>query len=416
MKQYGVIESCQSCEGGPLIPVLFLGYLPPVNTLRPLQAGAAEETTYPAEMVFCRNCKLAQLRYAVPSEILFPPDYPYTSGTTKILRDNFSELSDEATAVLALEKSSLIVDIGSNDGTLLKNFAQKGHPVAGIEPSLAARLAEAQGIPTVMRFFDARSAADVREKYGIARVVTATNVFAHILDVHTLIKNISALMDVDGVFISESHYLGDLVSTLQYDTIYHEHLRYYSLTSLKHLLERRGLRIFRVKRIPTHGGSIRVYASRSSRYSIDPSVEALLQQEATGGVATEEWIPAFRDKVVRSKLDFYALVASLRAGERRIYGIGAPSRASTLITYLGLDDGILSCVLEVSNSKKLNKFIPGKAIPIVDENRLYQDQPEFALLLSWHIAEELCANLKKRGFKGDFIVPLPSPRIIRHGG
>jgi hypothetical protein len=222
------------------------------------------------------------------------------------------------------------------------------------------------------------------------------------------------MMAEDGIFISESHYLLDLTDTLQYDTIYHEHLRYYSLTSLNYLLEQHGLRVFYAKRIPTHGGSIRVYASRSEKYVADSSVDLILHEEAGTGIASDKWIPDFRQRVLRSKLELYELLARLKKDGVRIYGIGAPSRASTLINYVGLDDGLLECVLEIQGSQKIGKDIPGTKIPVLEESKLYADQPEFVLLLSWHIAPELCRNLKMRGFIGDFIVPLPKPWVIRN--
>jgi hypothetical protein len=223
---------------------------------------------------------------------------------------------------------------------------------------------------------------------------------------------IAHLVGDDGVFISESHYLVDLVDTLQYDTIYHEHLRYYSLTSLKYLLNMHGFNVFHVKRIPTHGGSIRVYATRAQGVTPDASVAATLQAEAAAGFAAHSWIPAFRDRVLQSKLELYEMLAQLKRGNARVYGIGAPSRASTLLTYVGLGSGVLDCVMELSRSKKLNKFMPGTNIPVLDEARLYVEQPEYVLLLSWHIADEMCANLRKHGYRGDFIVPLPKPCIV----
>jgi len=232
--------------------------------------------------------------------------------------------------------------------------------------------------------------------------------------VHQVVDLIEEVMAEDGIFISESHYVLDLIDTLQYDTIYHEHLRYYSLTSLKNLLYMHGFRVFHVKRIPTHGGSIRVYSSKSERYGIDSSVGALLDDELKAGIISDLWIDGFRNRVVRSKLELYELLARLRKDGARIYGIGAPSRASTLINYVGLDDSLLDCVLEIQGSQKIGKYLPGTKIPVLEESKLYSDQPEFVLLLSWHITDELCRNLKLRGYKGEFISPLPKPRVIRN--
>jgi SAM-dependent methyltransferase len=411
---YGPIAACQTCGERDLRPVLFLGYLPPVNTMRRIGTLLDAETAYPAEVVVCRRCHLVQLTYAVDPSILFPPDYPYTSGSTRILRENFANLYQECSQRLGLRKDALVLDIGSNDGTLLSNFAAAGHRVLGIEPSLTAKIAQERGIPTLMTFF-ARDAVDrALREHGHPQVVTATNVFAHIHGVGELLENIERLVGEDSVFISESHYLGSLVETLQYDTIYHEHLRYYSLTSLRNLLATRGFRVFHVSKIPTHGGSIRVYASKSPKRTADPSVERLLAEESASGLTSGAWIEEFRRRITRSKLRLYELLAKLKAGGSAIYGIGAPSRASTLVNYVGLDDGIMECVLEIKGSLKIGKYMPGTKIPISEESKLYADQPPYVLLLSWHIADELCRNLKRRGYRGDFIVPLPEPRVVQN--
>lgn len=411
MASYGPIGNCQVCDAKDPQSVLFLGYLPGVNTMRPVDSLLDEEASYPAEMRYCRRCHLVQLGFAVDPAILFPPDYPYTSGTTRILRENFAELYQESSRLLGLKKEDLVVDIGSNDGTLLSNFAA-AHRVAGIEPSLTGKLAEARQIPTLMAFFNRESADEVIARHGQPALVTATNVFAHIHHVHDLVDNVVRLIGDRGVFISESHYLLPLVETLQYDTIYHEHLRYYSLNSLEHLLEMHGLHVFYAKRIPTHGGSIRVYASKDPSRVRDASVDRILAEEGAAGLMSDRWIPGFRARALESKLALYELLARIKHDDKRIFGVGAPSRASTLINYVGLDDGILDCVVEVTNSKKLNKYIPGTVIPVLDEAKLYAEQPDYAMLLSWHIADELCQNLQRQGFRGSFVVPLPTPRII----
>jgi hypothetical protein len=215
----------------------------------------------------------------------------------------------------------------------------------------------------------------------------------------------------DGVFISESHYLLSLIETLQYDTVYHEHLRYYSLHSLKYLLEKHGLEIIHAKQIPTHGGSIRVYASRKGKYAVKDTVVKLLEKEKNIVVGKEKLLE-FKDKVIISKLEIHSLLLDIKKQEKKIYGIGAPSRASTLINYIGIDDGIMDYVMEIKGSHKIGKYIPGTLIPVVEESKLYEDQPDYALMLSWHIADELMPKLREKGFKGKFIVPLTNPKII----
>jgi SAM-dependent methyltransferase len=408
----GPVESCQICGNAPLLSALFLGFLPPVNTMRRLGAPADSEPWHPAELLVCPRCHLSQIGYVVDPAVLFPPDYPYTSGSTRVLRENFAELRHEAASLLELDADDLVVDIGSNDGTLLANFAEAGHRVLGIEPTQAGELARARGIETMTAFFDGGTAARIRSDAGPAKLVTAANVFAHIPDIHDVVDAIGDLLADDGVFVSESGYFREIVETLQYDTIYHEHLRYYTVTSLEALFARHDFRIFHAKRIPTHGGSIRVYATRSDRYESQASVTGLLDEEAAAGLADESWVVGFRERVSQSKLDLYALLRELKAGGERVYGIGAPSRASTLVNYVGLDDSILDCVLEISTSRKLDKYMPGTAIPVLDEQKLYHDQPAYALLLSWHIADELAHNLRRNGYRGTFVVPLPEPRLL----
>jgi hypothetical protein len=407
----GPITACQICGAAGLRSALFLGFLPPVNSMRALGAPADAEPWFPAELLVCPRCHLAQLGYAVDPPILFPPEYPYTSGSTRVLRENFADLYREAHSRAGLGGDDLIVDIGSNDGTLLSNFAEGGHRVVGIEPTDTGELARERGIPTLQAYFDLGTAEKVLHEYGQPRLVTAANVFAHIPDVHAVVEAVERLVGTDAYFVTESHYLGDLIETLQYDTIYHEHLRYYSVTSIVALLDAHGFKVVHVKRIPTHGGSIRVYATKADE-AVDASVEQILEEEGRRGLADESWVGDFRRRVLETKLDLLALLRDLKQEGARIYGIGAPSRASTLVNFVGLDDGIVDCVLEISSSKKLDKYLPGTAIPVVDEQKLYDDQPEYALLLSWHIADELRENLVRKGFRGGFIVPLPEPRVV----
>ena len=213
-----------------------------------------------------------------PSD-LFPAEYPYTSGTTRILRENFAELYRECISLLQPGSDDLVVDIGSNDGTLLSNF-KDNHRVHGIEPTGMGKLAGERGIPTTIAFFGKETAQHVLNEQGPAAIVTATNVFAHMENIHEIVEAILLLLGDNGVFISESHYLMSLIETLQYDTVYHEHMRYYSLTSLKNLLAIHGLEVFHAKRIPTHGGSIRVYAARKGARQQQPAVDAILDEEA----------------------------------------------------------------------------------------------------------------------------------------
>ncbi len=406
-----LVRRCQICDNESLRSVFFLGYLPPVNRMHVIGERPFEEGFFPAEWLFCPRCQLVQLGLIVDKNVLFPPEYPYSSGTTKILRENFAEMPREVQSLFPLRADDLVVDVGSNDGTLLGNFRDGGHRVHGIEPTDMGRLANQRGIPTTIAFMGRDVAQQVVKAHGPAAVVTATNVFAHMEDIHEVIESILLLLADDGLFISESHYLMSLLETVQYDTIYHEHLRHYSLTSLQYLLNMHGLEVVHARRIPTHGGSIRVYAARRGRRKAQPSVAAMLAEEARANL-DEKALDVFRRNVIASKLELLAMLAGIKAKNHRVFGISAPSRASTLITYVGLDEGILDCVVEIKGSHKIGKYMPGTLIPVLEESRLFADQPEYALLLSWHIAEELIPKLRDKGFAGKFIIPLPRPRVV----
>ena len=402
------IDRCQISGAKDLKTILSLGYLPPVNKLKKINSSLYEDVFYPSELMYSQSSKLVQLSTIVNKEILFPKEYPYTSSTTRILRENFKELYEDCKKIINISSKDLIIDIGSNDGNLLNNF-KKYHQVLGITPEKIGKIAIKNGIRTLIRYFDKNTSKLVLKKFGKAKIITATNVFAHIENVNLLMKNLLRILKDDGVFISESHYLASLIKTNQYDTIYHEHLRYYSLTSLKYLFNKYDMEIIHAKKINTHGGSIRVYAAKKNKFKINNSFRKILNYEKN--FLNWNTFRNFKKKVVDSKLKLYSILKKLKNNNKKIYGIGAPSRASTLINYVGLDENIIDCVLEIDGSYKIGNYIPGKKIPILSENKLYNDPPDYLILFSWHIASELKFNLKKKGFKGKFIIPLPHPII-----
>jgi hypothetical protein len=229
--------------------------------------------------------------------------------------------------------------------------------------------------------------------------------------VHAIVEGILDLLAPDGVFISESHYLIGLLDTLQYDTVYHEHLRYYSLNSLANLLQMHGLEVFHARPIPSHGGSIRVYAARRGARPVNDSVADMIAGEPRGE-AMRERLKAFRTDVMMSKLRLLAMIRDFKEKGARICGISAPSRASTLVNYVGLDEALIDYVCEITGSLKIGKCMPGTSIPVVEESRLFADQPDCAIIFSWHIADELAPKLRAKGFRGKLVTPLPVPREL----
>ena len=268
-----------------------------------------------------------------------------------------------------------------------------------------------RGIPTLKRYFGVEVAREVKREHGPASVVTAANCFAHIEDVHAIVDGIVEMLKDDGVFISELHYLIGLLDTLQYDTIYHEHLRYYSLASLKHLLEMHDLEVFHARPIPSHGGSIRVYAARRGSHTVQDSVRRMLAAEPRGEAMAKR-LASFRRDVVLSKLRLLSMLRDLKEKGARIAGISAPSRASTLVNYVGLDEGIIDYVCEIPGSLKIGKYMPGTRSRWWTRRKLFADQPDCAVIFSWHIADELAPKLKAKGFRGQLITPLPVPRML----
>jgi len=409
MKNFKYIKKCQVSGSKKLKKILSLGSIPFVNDTHKINSNNLMTISAPLELYYCPTSKLVQLNIEVDKKILFPKSYPYTSSTTKILRENFSRLRNQIDKNNFLKKNDLIIDIGSNDGNLLSNFKDR-YKVLGVTPENIGKIAIKKGIPTIIDYFDTPVVTKINKKYGKAKIITATNVFAHINEVNKLIKNIKRCLVEDGVFISESHYLLPLIETNQYDTIYHEHLRYYSLTSLNYLFSMHQLEIFKAEKIDTHGGSIRIYAARKKIYKIDASVKRIKNNEKN----LEKKLLNFKDRVLNSKLEFYNLLTRIRKNKKnlKIAGISAPSRSTTLINYLGLDENIIECIFEVKGSKKIGMYLPGTKIKIIEEKIQNLKEYQYLLIFSWHIQKDIIKVLRKKGYKGKFIIPLPEPKVI----
>ena len=408
---FKTLQACQGCGSSNLAAVLSLGTVPPVNRMARCEDGPQPHMRYPLSLVRCENCDLVQLGQVVDPSIVFPADYPYTSGSTAALCANFEDLRREAIDLDLVGPGDLVVDVGSNDGTLLRCFRDAGCQVLGIEPTDVADVANERGIPTVKQRLERRVAIDVRKTHGVAKLVAMTNCFAHVEDVHDVIDSVRYQLLAGGgigTFVTESHYLPSLLDSGQYDAIYHEHLRYYSLRSLQTLFAAHNMEIFRTKFIPTHGGSIRVYATRQGYRRIDHDVEKMILLESAGDDLTNQ-LRSFVELVKRTKLDLLEMLCAEKIKGKQIVGIGAPSRASTLISYVGIDRTMLDYVCETPGSLKIGRYMPGTEIPVVDEARLYEEQPDFALLLAWHLADELIEKIRAKGYRGEFIVPLPVP-------
>jgi hypothetical protein len=367
---------------------------------------------YPHDMLRCEACGLAQLGITAPSEEVFGLSYPYTSSTTRALRENFADLATEANALIGLSPEDLVIDIGGNDGNLLSNFVGKQR-VLNVTPENIGKLGEERGIPHFQDYWDKTTAMAAVAAHGKAKLITATNVFAHITDPHAFVAAVLDALTDDGVFLIEAQYIGDLLRGVQYDHIYVEHQMWWSLDTLRALLKQHGLVVPFARTIDSHGGSIRIYACRPDHArAIAEKATAFRARALYDDYIEPRDFDVFAQRVAESKVKLWALLASIKAMGGRIYGIGAPSRAATLVNYCGIDHNILDCIVEVRGSHKIGRLMPGTSIPVVDEERLYRDAPEFALLLNHHIAPEMIRNVRAKGYAGKFVKPLPVAEVV----
>jgi len=408
----GHLETCQISGAGNLIPVINLGHHAPCDSLLWPKQLKGPERTYPLNLVRCPDCSLVQIDYVVAAEELFFPDYPYRSGITSTLVGNLKSTGPTIMKRFGIPAGKLAIDIGSNDGTLLSGFKEAGMKVLGVEPTNIANIANESGIQTVQAFFCEDVARKIVAAYGQAEVVTAANMFAHVSTLCGLIRGVETLLVEDGIFVTESHYLLDLIDTVQYDSIYHEHLKYYSVKSIVRLFSYYDFTVVDIDRIPNYGGSIRVYAMKGKNHPVGASVTDLLKEEERRGLHEEEIYTEFAERIRKSKRQLQKLlVEALDRGER-VAGIGSPGRAATLLSYCNIDVETMSYIAEQSTSLKLGLFMPGSHVPIIDEKVMLEEQPEYALVLSWHYWKPIVEKLRQKGLKSKIIIPLPEVRIL----
>lgn len=401
---------CQICGNKKLELVLDLGHQPIVQAYLTKEQLHQAETTYPLHFCHCSGCGLLQLDSIVDPELVFPKNYPYRTGLTNMLVRNFRELANSLGKKYNLSKKDLIIDIGSNDGTLLQGFKEKGMRVLGVEPTDAAKTANKNGIPTIQEYFSKKTVQKILKKYGKAKIVTATNVFAHIPDPVGLTKNIKSLLAPDGVFVSESQYLMDIVEKFEFDTIYHEHLRFYSLKPLIKLFALVGMSMADAERISAAGGSIRVYAVNGKTLMSERARKLIREEERAGLYSGKKW-KEFAAKAINAKNKLLLLLLGLKQKNAKIVGVTSSARSNTLLGFTKIDSQILDYSVEKAGSPKIGLFTPGTHIPVFEESKLFKEQPDYALVLSWHIGEELMKILRKNGYKEKFIMPLPKAKI-----
>lgn len=407
-----MITNCRACGSSQLEPVLSLGETPLANRLLTDEQLSEPEPTFPLELVFCADCALVQITETVPPEELFS-EYAYFSSYSDTMLEHAQNLVEHLVPRLQLSQDSLAVEIASNDGYLLQYYHQMDVPVLGIEPAQnIAKVAQERGIRTVADFFSLELAEKLVQQGQQADVIHGHNVMAHVPELNGFVAGVQRILKPSGHAVFEVPYVKDLVDHVEFDTIYHEHLCYFSLTTLNRLFLRHGLTIVDASRVPIHGGSLRIIACRTEHCS-EPgeSVQRLLDEERDWGVDKLSFYLDLRDTVEGLRTDLLELLRELKSEDMRIAAYGASAKGSTLLNYFGLGKEVLEYVVDRSPVKQ-GRYTPGTHLKIYEPEMLVADQPDYVLLLTWNFSEEILqqqTDFRDRG--GKFIVPIPKVRI-----
>lgn len=402
---------CRICGSEKLHKFLSLGPTPLANSFLKGDQLNKSELYYPLDVYFCDNCNLVQLLDVVSPEILFK-DYTYVTGASKPMQAHFTGFAENVIKSFKISKDSLAMDIGSNDGTLLQCFSKFGLRTLGVEPaSNIARLAEAKGIYTINEFFSENCAMNIYKEYGFTDVITATNVFAHVDDLESILRGINRLLSNNGVFIIEVPYLVNLLDNVEFDTIYHEHLSYFAVHPLVYLFHNFGMEIVDIKQVPAHGGSIRIFVQKSPRQQ-SQNVTKLLSREQEAKIGSLQTYTKFAEKVVLVKEKLVKLLKKLKNKGARITGYGATAKGNTLLNYCEIGTDILYYISDTTPFKQ-GRYTPGMHIPIFPEEKFHENPSDYALLLAWNYADAILQKEQEyRRNGGKFILPIPEPKVI----
>lgn len=406
-------SDCRLCHGEKLAKVWSFGQTPLANSyLKPEEVGKKAEITAPLDVYYCRDCHLVQLLDIVSPHELFD-EYLYVSSTSPKYVQHFTDYARHLIGRFALNEESLVVDVGSNDGILLKPLQAAGIKVLGIDPAVnIARTATVAGIPTWAEYFTPPVAQRVKDTLGAADVITANNVFAHTDGIDTFVEAVKTLLADNGVFVFEVQYVGDILAKNLFDIVYHEHVNYYSLHPLVAYFERQGMTVVDVQHPPVHGGSLRVFVKLGAGHAVSDSVAKMLQAEKEAGMMTIQSYLELKNHVAANKIKLRELLAGLKEKGHKIAGYGAPAKATTLMHVLGIDGKDLDFIVDDSPYKQ-GLVMPGTHVPIVPPTKLYNSGIDYCLILAWNFADAIMEKHKlfaKSG--GRFIVPVPEPRII----
>ena len=406
-----VIESgCRSCGSRSLAPILALGSTPLADRLVSEADLSTADVMAPLDVVLCTDCSLVQITATVDPSILFGGDYPYFSSVSETLLQHSRKNAEELIGMRALGEDSLVMEIASNDGYMLRNFTAKGIPVLGVDPAKdPVAAANAIGVRTLHDFFGQTVADQLKADGETADLIIANNVLAHVADLNGLVGGIATVLKPDGIAVLEMPYLVDLIDHCEFDTIYHQHLCYFSIKALDGLFARHGLTLFDVRRLSIHGGSVRLYVGRKE---LRPSVKELMDAEAKRGFHRADGYADFASRVEHVKQSLRAIVAERKAAGETLIAYGAAAKGTTMLAYCGLGKESLDYVVD-KNPYKQGRYMPGCRLPILAPEQVMIDRPDAVLLLPWNFAREIMAQQEaylEQG--GRFIVPIPEPRVI----
>ena len=405
---------CRACGREGLGVVLSLGRTPLANALLSEGQLGEEEDTYPLDLAFCPGCSLVQITETVPPETLFK-EYFYLSSFSETMVRHAEKIATRLVEERGLGAGSLVVEVASNDGYLLQFYKRAGVPVLGVEPATnIARVAEEErGVPTLCDFFGAELAARLAAEGRRADVIHANNVLAHVADLNGVVEGFARLLKDEGVAVIEAPYVKEMIDGVEFDTIYHEHLCYFSLTALDRLFRRHGLLIKDVELLPIHGGTLRIFAGKGGDEAARAeSVTKLLEEERAWGVDREEFYAGFGAKVERLRRELVSLLHGLKAEGKRVAVYGASAKGSTLLNYFGLGGDVLDFVADRSTVKQ-GRYTPGTRLLISPPARLLEEMPDYCLLLTWNFADEILEQQREyRERGGRFIIPIPEVRVV----
>lgn len=408
---YTKIDACRSCGSSKLVEVLDLGETPLADGLLREADLARPEPTYPLTCVVCDECGLMQLREIVEPDELFCRDYPYFSSFSDALLRHSKANVDDLIARRDLDGESLVVELASNDGYLLQYYAAQGIPVLGIDPAEGpAQTATERGIPTINDFFTLELAEKLRAEGRRASVIHANNVLAHVPDLNGFVAGIATLLADDGMAVIECPHVLELIRHVEFDTIYHEHLCYFSIRALRPLFERNGLKLQDVRSLPIHGGSIRLYVGHGESESDE--VRRLLEAERAEGLDRSTGYLDFAARVEKLSRDLQALLRRLKDEGATIAAYGAAAKGATLINTVGIGSDLVDFVVD-RNTHKHGRFMPGQRLPIRPVEALVEERPDYTLLLAWNFKDEIMAQQEAyTAAGGRFIVPVPEPEVV----